>query len=161
MVHPHPGPTSTNSSSSLLAFFNLLTCTEPSNQLRRGQEICTLFARSSFPKLGYSTKPTYSPYIHLHSALKTYRKPLQLLLTLSTTYNCLVIRTLPFILFTSPSIYLYITKSGLHMGKHMGQHLHTRYIIPNPKKGAEISRSPLHLALRLRQPVEVPKIGQT
>jgi hypothetical protein len=39
------------------------------------------------------------------------------------------------------------------MGKHMGQHPHTRYISPklkNPQKGAEIPRSLLQLALYLR-----------
>jgi hypothetical protein len=50
------------------------------------------------------------------------------------------------------------------MGKPMGQHPHTHYIILNPKKGPKRGRDPtisIHLVLHLRQPVEVPKLGQT
>jgi hypothetical protein len=135
VVHPHPGATSTNSSSSLLASFNLLTCTEPQDQLRRGQEICALFARSSFPKLGYNTKPTYSLLRSLalssasltQYARSTYNYYLHLaqLTTLRSHRSNYFLHRLAF--------YLYITKSGLNMGKPMGRHSHTRYISPKPK----------------------------
>jgi hypothetical protein len=135
MVHPHPRATSTNSLSSLLAFFNLLTCTKPSDQLRRGQDICALFTRSSFPKLGYDTNPTYSSLQPLALSLSNIHKALT---TVTCTQHhlqlaCHLHLAIHFMLTTSPNIYLYITKLGLNMGKPMGQHSHTRYIIPNPK----------------------------
>ena len=64
---PQCGAMSTNSSSSLLSYVNLLTCTKPQNPLRIGQEICAHLAKSSFPELGLSTKPSYN---HLHLALQ-------------------------------------------------------------------------------------------
>jgi hypothetical protein len=57
VVHPQHGATSTNSSSSLLSSFNLLTCTEPQNILHIGHEIYMHLSRSSFPELGHNTNP--------------------------------------------------------------------------------------------------------
>jgi hypothetical protein len=75
MVHSQHGATSTNSSSYLLSSFNPFTCTEQQNQPCIGHDICTHLTRSSFPKLGHITKPSYivftqACYDHLHLDLQ-------------------------------------------------------------------------------------------
>jgi hypothetical protein len=60
VVHPQPGATSTNSSSSLLSYVNHLHAQSHKVLLRIGQEICAHLARSSFPELGYITKPLHN-----------------------------------------------------------------------------------------------------
>jgi hypothetical protein len=57
---PQRGATSTNSSSSLLSSVNHLHAQSHKILLRIGQEICAHLARSSFPELGYNTKPSHS-----------------------------------------------------------------------------------------------------
>jgi hypothetical protein len=57
VVHPSVGLRPPTLLLLLLDSSNLLTCTEPQIQLHIGQEICVHLARSSFPKLGPSTKP--------------------------------------------------------------------------------------------------------
>jgi hypothetical protein len=57
---PQCGDAYTNSSLSLLSYFNLLQAQSHMNPLRIGQEIHAQLARSSFPELGLSTKPSYN-----------------------------------------------------------------------------------------------------
>jgi hypothetical protein len=71
----------------------------------------------------------------LHSALSTFNH-IDRTLALSTP-------ALARLLLTSPS-YLFIHyKIGLSMGKPMGRHPHTHYIILNPKKGPKRGRDPM------------------
>jgi hypothetical protein len=56
------------------------------------------------------------------------------------------------------SIYTY--KIGLSMGKPMGRHSHTRYIIPNPKNGPKRGRDPV-ISAPPSTAWRSPKIGQT
>jgi hypothetical protein len=124
VVHPQRGATSTNSSSSLLSSVNLLTCTEPQNQLRIGQEICVHLARSSFPELGHNTKPSYTvctqaSYNHLHLALQVLTHSMHKASSSALSHST---RSLYYYFLTSPR-YLFIHyKWGLNMGKPMGRH---------------------------------------
>jgi hypothetical protein len=60
MVHPQPGDTSTNSSSSLLYYVNHIHALSHKVLLCIGQEICEHLTGSSFLELGYSTKPLHN-----------------------------------------------------------------------------------------------------
>jgi hypothetical protein len=105
MVHPHRGATSTNSSSSLLSFVNLLTCTESKTPLHIGQEIYTHLARSSFSDLGHITKPyavyaqSTTSHFHLDQQALTHLLAHSLVLALNYLY---LLHRLDF--------YLYITQ---------------------------------------------------
>jgi hypothetical protein len=172
VVHPQRGATSTNSSSSLLSSVNLLTCTEPQNPLRIGQEICAHLARSSFPELGHNTflqaflqSLALSSASSQHTVCTKLQSHIQHLASLAlsttshTTYISLLLHHL-----TSPRFLFIHYKMGLNMGKTHGPTSHTHYINPKPKnptKGGEIPRSPLRLALHLRPACRSPKIGQT
>jgi regulator of sigma D len=60
MVHPQPGATSTNSSSSLLSYVSHLHAQIYKVLLHIGHEIYMHLARSSFPELGYNTKTLHN-----------------------------------------------------------------------------------------------------
>jgi hypothetical protein len=69
VVNPLPGATSTNSSSSLLVSFNILTCTKLPNELRRGQEMCAPY-QILLPRVDIGIDPYTVFYNHLHLALQ-------------------------------------------------------------------------------------------
>jgi hypothetical protein len=136
VVHPQPGATSTNSSSLLLSFVNLLHAQSHKILLRIGQEICTHSTRSSFPELDHSTKPLHSLLQSLALSLASFSQYAQSMYNyhLHLAYH----HTDVYIILHAPflhrlDIYLYITKVGLNMGKPMGRHPHTCYISPKPK----------------------------
>jgi hypothetical protein len=137
VVHPQPGATSTNSSSLLLSSVNLLHAQSHKILLRIGQEICTHLARSSFPELGYNTKPLLNLLQSLALSLASLTQHAQsmynyhLHLALSTSHTCKNAYIVS--LLTSPSFLFIHYKMGLNMGKPMGRHPHTRYISPKPK----------------------------
>jgi hypothetical protein len=138
MVHPQRGAISTNSSSPLLSFVNILTCTEHQNQLGIRQEICVHLAKSCFPELGHNTKPLHDllqPLALSSASLTQYAESVHNYLHLAN------ISTKPSTFLTSPS-YLFIHyKRGLSMGKTHGSTSHTCYINPKPKnltKGGDI-----------------------
>jgi hypothetical protein len=126
----------------LLSSFNILQAQSHKNPLHIGQEICAHLARSSFPELGLSTKPSYNlhtsflqsahklltictqaSYNHFHLALQvlTHSMHKASSSTLRHKYS-LLLHLAQWPLLTSPS-YLFIHyKMGLNMGKTMGRH---------------------------------------
>jgi hypothetical protein len=59
----------------LFSFIIFVQCIEPQDPLHIGKDIYAHLARSSFPKLGHNTKPSYTVYTpasynHLHLALQ-------------------------------------------------------------------------------------------
>jgi hypothetical protein len=103
-------------------------------------------ARSSFPELGNSTKPSYTvctttSYNHFHLSLQVLTNSMHKAsgFALSHKYS-LVIHLAHWPLLTSPN-YLFIHyKMGLNMGKPMGRHPITCYINPKPKNPAKNGR---------------------
>ena len=128
MVHHHPGATSTNSSSLFifLSIFFMHGALRPySTEDMRSAHL----ARSSFLELQHKSFHSLLQSLALSSAsLTRYAQ---------SNYNY-HLHLAPIITYMDPflhrlDIYLYITKSGLNMGKTMGRHPHTRYISPKPK----------------------------
>jgi hypothetical protein len=81
----------------LILFIIFVQCTEPQDPLSIGQEIYVHLARSSFPELGDSTKPSYTictpaSYNHLHLALQvlTHNMHKESISTLSHKHSLLL-----------------------------------------------------------------------
>ena len=131
VVHPHPGATSTNSSSLLMSSIGYIT-QSPKILLRTRQKICA--ACQILLPCAKSTDPSIISYTQ---SLIVCTKHLQSLPTLSTTLNSSI--TLYYsspspLLLTSP-IHLFIhTRVGLSVGKPTCQHPFPITLSPKPKK---------------------------
>jgi hypothetical protein len=71
---------------------------------------------------------------------------------------------MPMPLLALPRHLFILYKIGLNMGKPMGRHPHTHYIIPNTKKDTKRGRDPVIFASPCAPPstgCRSPKIGQT
>ena len=139
MVHPHPGATSTNSSSILSS----------ANQLQA--KICR---NPYFAQDRRSAQPARSLFLAFHhKAFYVFTHGLALSSASLYRMNKTLDHTDPFLALSlyhidtiqSPStrcldVYLYITKVGLNMGKPMGRHPFPITLSQNPKRGSKVGR---------------------
>jgi hypothetical protein len=146
VVHPHPGATSTNSSS-LLSSANRLQAQSRRNPYFAKDRRSAQPARSFFLAFQHTTFYIFTQGLALSSA-SLYRMHK----TLDHTDPFLALSLYHIDTIQSSStrcldVYLYITKVGLNVGKPTGRHPFPITLSQNPKRDPKVGRDPLISAL--------------
>jgi hypothetical protein len=142
VVHPHPGATSTKSSSSLLALVNLITtqsstCTpHRTGDLRAPRQIL-------LPRVDLAQSLLTIRALNTYNTCTQLCKPLTIMHRAFTfDHTDLITSTKPSTLLTLPSYLFILYNIGLNMGKPMGRHPFPITLTQNPKRAPKVGEIP-------------------